>query len=137
MRIVYVPPKSLGGFGGGTDNFEWPRHTADFSLLRAYVPPPSNNNNNGDNDGDGSKKVGSYDGYHIDNVPYDSSKSFIKIRQPSPATNIKENDFVFLLGFPGSTMRYAPSSRLRYANDIAVPYNIIDYTKKNILYYTI
>ena len=37
VRIVYVPPKSLGNFGGDTDNFEWPRHTADFALLRAYV----------------------------------------------------------------------------------------------------
>ena len=35
VRIVYVPPFSLGNYGGDTDNFEWPRHTADFTLLRA------------------------------------------------------------------------------------------------------
>jgi len=117
VRIVYVPPKSLGNFGGDTDNFEWPRHTADFTLLRAYVPPPS---------GEG----GSWDGYHSDNVPYDSSKSFIRVRKPSEETDIKENDMVFLLGFPGSTMRYAPTPRLRYADEVAVPHMVQDFTKK-------
>ena len=39
VRIVYVPPMALGNFGGDTDNFEWPRHSADFTLLRAYVAP--------------------------------------------------------------------------------------------------
>lgn len=39
VRIVYVPPMALGSFGGDTDNFEFPRHTADFTLLRAYVAP--------------------------------------------------------------------------------------------------
>jgi hypothetical protein len=117
VRIVYVPPKSLGNFGGDTDNFEWPRHTADFTLLRAYVPPIS---------GEG----GSWDGYHADNVPYDSSKSFIRVRKPSEETDIKENDMVFLLGFPGSTMRYAPTPRLRYADEVAVPHMVQDFTKK-------
>jgi hypothetical protein len=117
VRIVYVPPKSLGNFGGDTDNFEWPRHTADFTLLRAYVPPSS---------GEG----GSWDGYHADNVPYDSSKSFIRVRKPSEETDIKENDMVFLLGFPGSTMRYAPTPRLKYADEVAVPHMVQDFTKK-------
>ena len=39
VRIVYTPPMALGNFGGDTDNFEWPRHVADFTLLRAYVGP--------------------------------------------------------------------------------------------------
>jgi len=116
VRIVYVPPKSLGNFGGDTDNFEWPRHTADFTLLRAYVPP--------------SGEGGSWDGYHPDNVPYDSSKSFIRVRKPSPTTDIQEDDMVFLLGFPGSTMRYAPTPRLRYADSVAVPHMVQDFTKK-------
>ncbi len=115
VRIVYVPPKSLGNFGGDTDNFEWPRHTADFTLLRAYVPSASG---------------GSWDGYHPDNVPYDSSKSFITVRKPSPETNIRENDMVFLLGFPGSTMRYAPTPRLSYADTVAVPHMVQDFTRK-------
>ena len=116
VRIVYVPPKSLGNFGGDVDNFEWPRHTADFTLLRAYVPPATGG--------------GSWDGYHPDNVPYDSSKSFIKVRKPSPETDISENDMVFLLGFPGSTMRYAPTPRLQYADTVAVPHMVQDFTRK-------
>ena len=116
VRIVYVPPKALGNFGGDTDNFEWPRHTADFTLLRAYVPPPTSG--------------GSWDGYHPDNVPYDSSRSFIRVRKPSPETDIRENDMVFLLGFPGRTMRYAPTPRLRYADEVAVPGDVVDFTRK-------
>ncbi len=116
VRIVYVPPKSLGNFGGDIDNFEWPRHTADFTLLRAYVPPATGG--------------GSWDGYHADNVPYDSSKSFIRVRKPSPETDISENDMVFLLGFPGSTMRYAPTPRLKYADTVAVPHMVQDFTRK-------
>ena len=119
---IYCSFFNVGNFGGDTDNFEWPRHTGDFTLLRAYVPPPP--------DKDGISK-GSYDGYHVENVPYDSSKSFIKIRDPALATNnMQEDDFVFLLGFPGSTMRYAPSSRLIYSNEVAVPHQVQDFTKK-------
>ena len=123
LRVpIYCLFLNVGNFGGDTDNFEWPRHTGDFTLLRAYVPPPP------DTDG---KSKGSYDGYHVENVPYDSSKSFIKIRDPALATNnMQEDDFVFLLGFPGSTMRYAPSSRLIYSNEVAVPHQVQDFTKK-------
>ena len=88
VRLVYVPPMSLGCFGGDTDNFEWPRHTADFTLLRAYVAP------------DGSAAE-----YAPENVPY------------KPATHIQvstkgasEGDFVFLLGFPYATHRLQPQT---------------------------
>ncbi len=37
VRLVYAPPTSVGDFGGEVDNWTWPRHTGDFSLLRAYV----------------------------------------------------------------------------------------------------
>ncbi|OQX54036.1 MAG: hypothetical protein B5M54_06030 [Candidatus Aminicenantes bacterium 4484_214] len=39
IRLVYVPPRSIGEFGGEVDNWMWPRHTGDFSFLRAYVAP--------------------------------------------------------------------------------------------------
>ena len=88
VRLVYVPPMSLGCFGGDTDNFEWPRHTADFTLLRAYVGP------------DGSAAE-----YAPENVPY------------KPATHIQvstkgasEGDFVFLLGFPYATRASNPQA---------------------------
>jgi len=92
VRIVYVPPLSLGNFGGDTDNFEWPRHTADFTLMRAYVSPS------------GSPAPPS-----PSNIPY-RPRRHISI---SP-TGAAVGDFVFLLGFPGSTMRYAPVCRLHH-----------------------
>ena len=109
VRIVYVPPKSLGNFGGDVDNFEWPRHTADFTLLRAYV----------DQDGNAAD-------YSPDNVPYRSNANRIRV-QPKGAN---EGDTVFLLGFPGRTMRYAPSPRLEYSDTIAVPHMVQDFTRK-------
>ena len=39
IRLVYAPPQDLGNFGGEIDNWMWPRHTCDFSFLRAYVAP--------------------------------------------------------------------------------------------------
>lgn len=108
VRIVYVPPKSLGNFGGDTDNFEWPRHTADFTLLRAYVNPE-----------------GEPADYSPENVPY-SSRAHLKV-EPNGA---REGDMVFLLGFPGRTMRYAPTPQLQYANDVTVPFLIQDFQRK-------
>ena len=40
IRIVLAPPRDLGNYGGDIDNWMWPRHTCDFSFLRAYVSPP-------------------------------------------------------------------------------------------------
>jgi hypothetical protein len=37
VRIVYVPPLAIGNYGGEVDNWTWPRHTCDFTFLRAYV----------------------------------------------------------------------------------------------------
>ena len=108
VRIVYVPPKSLGNFGGDTDNFEWPRHTADFTLLRAYVA-----------------KDGSAAEYSPDNVPYVSDA-----RLRVQAKGAEDGDMVFLLGFPGRTMRYAPTSRLQYSDKVAVPHMVKDFTRK-------
>ena len=108
VRLTYVPPFSLGCFGGDTDNFEWPRHTADFTLLRAYVAP------------DGSAAE-----YSPNNVPY-QPQSFLRVA-PDGAT---AGDFVFLLGFPGSTMRYAPASRLSFSDEVAVPQLVTDFGEK-------
>lgn len=108
VRLVYVPPMCLGCFGGDTDNFEWPRHTADFTLLRAYVAP------------DGSAAE-----YSPDNVPYQPEKHL-----PVSTQGASPGDFVFLLGFPGSTMRYAPSSRLAYSDQVAVPSLVSDFGEK-------
>lgn len=53
LRMVYAPPDAVGQFGGDVDNWMWPRHSADFAFLRAYVAP------------DGSPAP-----YADDNVPY-------------------------------------------------------------------
>ena len=94
VRIAYAPPAALGNFGGDADNFEWPRHTADFALLRAYA------------DEDNAPAD-----FSETNVPYAPSKR-LKLNKKGA----EEGDFVFLLGFPGRTMRYAPSARLEYNN---------------------
>jgi Peptidase S46. len=39
VRLVYAPPRAIGNYGDEIDNFMWPRHTGDFTLLRAYVGP--------------------------------------------------------------------------------------------------
>lgn len=39
VRLVYIPQRSIGEFGGETDNWVWPRHTGDYSFMRAYVAP--------------------------------------------------------------------------------------------------
>ena len=108
VRLVYVPPLCLGAFGGDADNFEWPRHTADFALLRAYVAP----------DGAAAEPDDA-------NVAYAPSRHL-----PIAREGAAEGDFVFLLGFPGSTMRYAPACRLAFSDEVAVPSLIDDFAAK-------
>lgn len=100
VRIVYVPPRRIGEFGGETDNWMWPRHTGDFSFLRAYVA--SN---------------GSTAEYSPANVPY-QPKKFLKI-DPDGAGN---NDFVFILGYPGRTYRQKTSQFLEFQQEYFLPY---------------
>jgi hypothetical protein len=83
IRIVYAPPRDLGNFGGDIDNWMWPRHTCDFSFLRAYVSPEN-------------KGVD----YNTDNVPY-QPRSVLKIS----TKGFKERDFSFVMGYPGRTYR--------------------------------
>ena len=102
VRLVYAPPKSIGNFGGETDNWTWPRHTGDFSFFRCYVAP----------DGSAAK-------YSKENVPY-KPKNVLKISQKG----VDEGDFVFILGYPGRTFKNMPSHFLIYQNDFNHPYVI-------------
>ena len=99
VRIVYAPPRSIGEFGGETDNWVWPRHTGDFTFMRAYVAP------------DGSAKE-----YDKDNVPY-SPKKHLKVS----AKGVSEGDFTFILGYPGRTYRHNPSYFLEYQENYQLP----------------
>ncbi len=100
VRLVYAPPRSIGEFGGETDNWIWPRHTGDFSFMRAYVAP------------DGSAAE-----YSEDNIPY-TPKTFLEVNP----NGVKENDFVFILGYPGRTFRHRPSQYVQYLEDIQMPF---------------
>lgn len=87
VRMVGAPPSSIGKFGGDTDNWMWPRHTGDFCLFRVYTD-----------------EYGNPAEYSESNIPL-RPKRFL----PISAKGINENDFSFIVGFPGSTDRYATS----------------------------
>ncbi len=109
VRIVYSPPKSIGFFGGDPDNFEWPRHCGDFTFMRAYV-------------GTNGKPAD----YSASNVPY-KPKKFLSISMGG----VKENDFVMVMGYPGSTRRYRESYSVGYNQDVFMPF-LIDLFNKQI-----
>jgi hypothetical protein len=100
IRVVYAPPRNIGVFGGDPDNFEWSRHTGDYTFLRAYTAP------------DGSAAE-----YSPSNVPYKARK-FLTMN----IGGLKEDDFVFVLGFPGGTTRYRESQSIEYARDANFPF---------------
>lgn len=99
VRLVYVPPRNIGEFGRETDNWEWPRHTGDFSLVRAYVGK----------DGKPAK-------YSEDNVPY-NPKKHLQVK-----TGAKENDLAFILGYPGRTYKNRTSEFLEYQYSEHLPF---------------
>jgi hypothetical protein len=100
VRLVYVPPRSVGEFGGENDNWVWPRHTGDFSFVRVYSAP------------DGSPAD-----YSPNNVPF-KPKRFLKV---NPA-GVDDGDFVFILGYPGRTFRHNTSHYLAYEEQYRMPY---------------
>jgi hypothetical protein len=102
VRVVYVPARAIGEYGGDIDNWMWPRHTADFSFLRAYVGP------------DGRPAD-----YSEDNVPY-RPKRFLKISDE----DMSPGDFGFIVGFPGRTQRYLTSYGLEHYEDFLLPEQI-------------
>ena len=88
VRLVYAPPSAIGEFGGDVDNWEWPRHTGDFTFFRAYVAP------------DGSVRD-----HDKDNVPFQPDHFLKTATQP-----IREGDLAIIMGYPGSTQRYKTSA---------------------------
>jgi len=100
VRLVYIPRQDIGEFGGETDNWVWPRHTGDFAFLRAYVSP----------DGKPAK-------YAKENVPY-TPKKHLKVNPKG----VEENDFVFILGYPGKTFRHRPAQYIEYQQQFLLPY---------------
>ena len=93
VRLVGVPPESMGKFGGETDNWTWPRHTVDFSLFRVYTD-----------------KMGNPATYSEDNIPLVPKWFF-----PVSTSGVKEGDFAMIIGFPGSTDRFLTSYGVKMA----------------------
>lgn len=91
VRLVAAPPRSMGGYGGEIDNWQWPRHTLDFSLLRAYVGPK-----------------GKPREFHEDNVPYRPER-FLKVSRKG----VRRGDFVMVMGRPYHTDRYLSSEAIK------------------------
>ncbi|MGE3174836.1 MAG: S46 family peptidase [Planctomycetota bacterium] len=87
VRLVYAPPRAIGEFGGEVDNWEWPRHTGDFTFFRAYVGP------------DGKPAP-----HHADNVPF-RPEHFLKVS----GTGAHQGDLAIIMGYPGRTERYKSS----------------------------
>lgn len=99
IRLVGAPPESVGKFGGDTDNWEWPRHTGDFSIFRVYAT-----------------KDGKPADYSNDNVPL-KPKHFL----PVSIKGFKDGDYAMIYGYPGGTNRYETSYGIKLKNEIENP----------------
>lgn len=92
VRLVYAPPKALGKYGGDIDNWMYPRHTADFAFLRAYV---------------GARDAGTP--FHQHNLPMKTPVHLQVSRD-----GVKQGSLVMVVGFPGRTSRHATSHAVRF-----------------------
>ncbi len=99
IRLVGVPPESIGKFGGDSDNWMWPRHTGDFSLYRIYT----------DKNGKPAK-------YSSENVPMQPKKFF-----PISIKGVNENDFTLVFGYPGTTRQFLISDGVNAVANIQNP----------------
>ncbi|MEO0895170.1 MAG: S46 family peptidase [Bacteroidota bacterium] len=92
VRLAGVPPQDVGKFGYDTDNWMWPRHTGDFTLLRVYAGPDNKPAE-----------------YSADNKPYQPKHFF-----PISIAGTDEGDFSMIMGYPGSTERYLTSFAIKH-----------------------
>ncbi len=102
IRIAYAPPRSIGNYGGDIDNWMWPRHTGDFTILRAYVAP------------DGTSAE-----YAEENVPYRPA-----VHLAISSKGVEKDDFTMILGYPASTQRYRSSYSISWSQNWRFPNRI-------------
>jgi hypothetical protein len=102
VRLVYAPAEGIGVFGGETDNWRWPRHTGDWSYLRAYVG-----------------RDGTPAAFDKSNVPY-KPKRWLRIAQGG----VKPNDLVFVVGYPGRTMRHRTFAESKETTEWTLPRSV-------------
>lgn len=102
VRLVGAPPNAIGSFGGDTDNWMWPRHSADFALFRVYAGK--------------------------DNLPADYSPENVPLRPrhflPISIAGVKPGDFTLVYGFPGRTQQYLHNAAVQYVTQQANPAKI-------------
>jgi hypothetical protein len=111
VRLVGTPPESIGKFGGDTDNWEWPRHTGDFSIFRVYT-----------------NKEGKAADYAADNIPLKAKYSL-----PVSIKGVKDGDFTMIWGYPGGTNRYETSYGVKLKTDIENP-SLVDLRDARLKY---
>jgi hypothetical protein len=99
VRLVGAPPSSIGKFGSDTDNWEWPRHTGDFSVFRVYSGPDGNP------------------------APYSKNNIPLKPKHYLPVSikDLNKGDFAMILGYPGRTSRYMTSYEINEQLQIVHP----------------
>jgi hypothetical protein len=102
VRLVYVPHRAVGNYGGEIDNWAWPRHTGDFSFYRAYVG-----------------KDGKPAEYSKDNVPFKPAH-YLKVT----TQGLRPGDFVMVTGYPGFTSRTKTSTEIHHEVEWHLPYYI-------------
>ena len=102
VRLVYAPPEAIGNYGDEIDNFMWPRHSGDFTLLRAYVG-----------------KDGKPADYAADNVPY-TPPAHLQVS----TRHVHDGDFAMLAGYPGVTFRHRMASEFGNQIDWQLPSRI-------------
>ena len=102
VRLVYAPALGIGDFGGETDNWMWPRHTGDWSYLRAYVG-----------------KDGKPADFSKDNVPYHPAH-LLKVSTES----VNPGDFVLVAGYPGRTFRYRTAAEVGNMQSYSYPMTV-------------
>jgi hypothetical protein len=111
VRLVYVPARSIGNYGGEVDNWAWPRHTGDFAFYRAYVG-----------------KDGKPADFSADNVPF-KPKHHLKVSE----AGLKPGDFVMITGYPGRTSRTDTALETRFDVEWYYPYAIEYYKQRYAL----
>lgn len=108
VRFVGAPPQAMGNFGGDTDNWVWPRHTADFSMFRIYA-------------GADNKPAD----YSPNNKPF-KPRHFL----PISLKGVEEGDFTMVYGFPGRTQEYLTANGVQLAAETSDPIRIDLRTKR-------
>ena len=125
VRLVYAPTKSMGKFGGETDNWMWPRQTCDVSVFRIYVDP----------------KTGAPADYSEDNVPMGTdslskAQGIVPAYLPVSMNGYKPGDFAMTIGYPGSTERYLSSYGIEeMRNNIFDPMQQVRGVKQKVMKY--